>query len=323
MKIGIIGTGIIVERMIESMKDVDDVSLEALYSRTLETAEDFCKKFAITEAFDSIDVMLSESDIDAVYIASPNSLHYEHARKCLESGKHVFVEKPLFGNVERAKEIFALAQSKHCFIFETIYNIYLPNFKILQSKLKEIGPLNLVECNFSKKSSRYDDLLNGKLPNVFNPTFSGGALADLNIYNIHALVKLLGIPNSSYYDAILHENGIDLTGVATLRYENCLAVAIASKQSGDSNYAKFQGLNGYINVMGGLNRIESIEVNVGGNVGSFDVQDKSHMSYQFNEFISLINASDYDALNESMAHSLNVINLACELRKQVGLDFEY
>ena len=155
------------------------------------------------------------------------------------------------------------------YVFETIYSIYLPNFKLLEREIKNIGNIKVVEANFSKVSSRFKELEEGKLPNVFNPEFSGGALADLNIYNLHVIYKLFNKPNEINYMANQHENGIDLSGVLTMKYDDKLVICIASKESGNQSRAIIQGDQGFIEVIGGLNRIESLSVHKGKQIKNY------------------------------------------------------
>src|SRR5699024_5132935 len=132
--------------------------------------------------------MYQNPAIDPIYCSTPNSLHYEQGYQALEQWKHVSVEKPFTATVEQANRLIRLAKSKQLMLFEAISNIYLPNIKIVKDYIDLLGPIKIVQCNYTQLSSRYFKLLDGALPNIFNPAFAGGVLGDLNIYNIHLVV---------------------------------------------------------------------------------------------------------------------------------------
>src|SRR4051794_28274423 len=95
MKYGTIGTSPITNEFIESAKLVDGMELTAVYSRNIEKGISFAGKHGVKSVFIDLEQMASSELIDAVYIASPNSLHYEQSKLFLEKGKHVLCEKPI------------------------------------------------------------------------------------------------------------------------------------------------------------------------------------------------------------------------------------
>lgn len=185
MKLATIGTGSIVELAITSLEDVEDVTLIACYSRSMEKAVEFGEKFGFEKAYDNLEYMMEDPDVDTVYIASPNSLHVPQARMALEHGKNVILEKPFAATVQEAKELFDLAESRDLLIFEAITSIHTPNFGLLKDQMNRIGNVKQIIMNFSQYSSRYNAYKEGVVTNVFDPAMQGGALGDINIYNIH------------------------------------------------------------------------------------------------------------------------------------------
>ena len=129
--------------------------------------------------------MLADPDIELVYIATPNSLHYAQTKAALLAGKNVLCEKPFVPTVAEADELIALAKEKHLFLFEAITTAHHPNYALAKQYLDDIGSLRIVSCTFCQYSSRYDALLSGQVPPVFDPACCGGALMDLNLYNVH------------------------------------------------------------------------------------------------------------------------------------------
>lgn len=251
MKLATIGTGSIVELAIESMEDVEDVTLVACYSRSMEKAVEFGEKFGFERAYDNLEYMMEDPDVDTVYIASPNSLHVPQARMALEHGKNVILEKPFAATVKEAEELFALAESRDLLIFEAITSIHTPNFGLLKDQIRRIGNVKQIIMNFSQYSSRYNDYKKGKVTNVFDPAMQGGALGDINIYNIHFVVSLYGMPSRATYYPVLGFNGIDTSGVLIMEYPDFVATCIGAKDSSSPYLFFVQGDEGTFTISGG------------------------------------------------------------------------
>src|SRR5699024_9260887 len=210
MQIGTVGTGFIVDTFLSALADVDGATCIAMYSRIKETAKPLADKFAIQKVYTNLLDMYQNPDIDTIYLASPHSVHHEQAYQALEHGKHAIVEKPFTATVEEAKRLLQLAKSKQLMLSEALSNIYITKIKIVQ-------------CNYTQLSSRYFKLLDGALPNIFNPAFAGGVLGDLNIYNIHLVVHLFDQPEQVRYTANLYNENIDTSGVVTMQYPDFTA----------------------------------------------------------------------------------------------------
>lgn len=251
MKLATIGTGSIVELALNSMDDVEDVTFVACYSRNMVKAMEFGVKFGFERAYDNLEFTLEDPDVDTVYIASPNSLHVPQAIMALEHGKNVILEKPFAATVQQAEELFALAESKGLMIFEAITSIHTPNYGLLKDQITRVGNVKQIIMNFSQYSSRYNDYKQGKVTNVFDPVMEGGALPDINIYNIHFVVSLYGMPLKTTYYPVLGFNGIDTSGVLILQYPDFVATCIGAKDSSSPYLFFVQGDEGTFTISGG------------------------------------------------------------------------
>lgn len=323
MKIGVIGTGNIVSWFSRAARLVDDVDFVAVYSRKQETGDAFAKDNNIEKVYTDLDAMLADDDVEVVYVASPNKFHYEHALRALNANKHVMVEKPFTGNIEKAKEIIKLAQEKDLILMEMICNIHMPHMDYIKKRIPELGNLKLLQANFSQYSSRYNSFKEGVLENVFNPEMSGGVLADINIYNLHFATYLFGKPKQVTYKANTHENGIDTSGVLLLEYEDFKAVLAAAKDSFSYNLVQIQGDNGYILIPSSSSTLTSVVFETHETRKEVDEQEKPHHYYQVEAFKELVDTKDFKRRDDLLAHSLSVVEIAVEARKQIGLDFEY
>ena len=221
MKIGTLGTSFITESLIEAFLEAGN-EVNAIHSRSIEKAEKLKEKYHAKKAYDDYDAMLKDEDVDTIYVGLPNALHYEYTKKALLNNKNVVLEKPFTATYEEALELRELAVQRHIYLFEAILTIHQPAVIQMKEDIKKLGALHLASFNFSKYSSKYDEFLSGKNPNIFNPEMAGGALMDMNIYNIHLSQYLFGKPLKYYYVAN-DEKGIDTSGVAILKYDNFIA----------------------------------------------------------------------------------------------------
>ena len=119
MKLGIIGTGKIIIDALYAMKPLEEISCNAIFSRehSRDKGEDLAKQYMIKEVYTDYDELLDKADIDTVYIGLINSVHYEYAKRALEKGKNVILEKPFTGTYAEAKELLDLAEEKELFVF--------------------------------------------------------------------------------------------------------------------------------------------------------------------------------------------------------------
>ena len=192
MNVATIGTGFIVDWFLTAVQESANISCVAMFSRKESSARMLADKYEIDKIYTNLDDMLKDEEINFVYVASPNSLHFEHALKALQAGKNVICEKPFTSTVEEFDRLVKEAQDRHLYLFEAIVTAHMPNYLRMKEELPRLGTIRMVQCNFSQYSSRYDKFLQGETPNVFNPEFSGRALADINIYNLHYVIGFFG-----------------------------------------------------------------------------------------------------------------------------------
>lgn len=322
MNIGTIGSGQIVDAFLSAIQLVDNATCTAMYSRSLEKAKDFAKKHGVMNAYADLDEFLSQTNIDIVYIASPNSVHFKQARMALLANKHVICEKPFTTTVAELEELISLAASRGLFLFEAITTIHMPNYHLVKNAISSIGDVKFVQCNYSQYSKKYNLLMSGEMPNVFNPEFSGGALMDINVYNLHFAIGLFGLPLKSDYYANIYSNGIDTSGVMVLTYDDFLCTCVGCKDSRSMNFAMIQGTKGYIHIINGANGCERIEVINGTNTYTLNAQTTTEkLSYEISRFIKLITDGDFVSCSELLNHSLDVQRVIADSRQRAGVIF--
>lgn len=323
MKLGIIGAGMIVNDFLTITFHLKDLELEAIFGRknSEETMKELKNKYKIKNIFFDYNELLN-SDVDTVYIALPNNLHFEFSRMALEANKNVIIEKPMTSNYEEALSLSNLAREKNLFIFEAITNQYLPNYKKIKELLPSLGEIKIVQCNYSQYSRRYDSFKAGSVLPAFDPNFSGGALMDLNIYNIHYVVGLFGKPkNIEYYPNI--EKGIDTSGILILDYENFKCVCIGAKDCKAPIANNIQGDKGCIYQDTPANVCEKFELLM--NDGTSKLINENNYEHrmvnEFIDFIDIIKNKNLSKCYQMLEHSLIVSEVQTIARKKGGIIF--
>ena len=231
INLGTIGTGWITASFIEAAKLSGKLNLSAVYSRTEDKAKQLAHTYHAAHYFTDIEEMAKSPEIQAIYIASPNSVHFEQALTFLKNKKHVICEKPIFSNRAELDEAFQIAEENGVFLFEAIRNIHTPNFRILKEKLQMAGNLRSAMLPYIQYSSRYDLFLKGEVPNIFSSTFSGGALVDLGVYPLYLAVGLFGEPRKVTYHPVILSSGVDGSGTLVLEYKDFVCTILCSKIS--------------------------------------------------------------------------------------------
>jgi len=285
MRIGTVGTGFIVDNFFDAVSRTDNSEVVVIYSRNDETAQAFAAKHNLAKWHTDREAFLNDPEFDVVYVASPNSLHFQWTLDALKAGKGVICEKPFVSSHAECETLRNLAQEKGLFLVEAITVPHLPNFQLLRVHLDKIGPVRLVQLNFSQYSSKHKAYLEGKNPNVFNPAFAGGALMDINYYNLRFMLDLFVEPEDIRYFANLAENGIDTSGVLMRTYPGFVAEAVGAKDSSSENMVQIQGEKGYIKVPKESSRCVAVEVFSPDGEETFNLQpDDNVLVYEMREF---------------------------------------
>ena len=323
MNIGVIGTGKIAMQVTGSMKQVEGVKLYAVCSRKQETGQRFADKMGIPNVYTDFDRMLNDENIDFVYIAAPNSLHYQYACNAVDHGKNIILEKPFCSNLKEAQDLIAKAKEKGVYLFEAITTLHSHNYKLLKEKLPEIGKVGQVQCNYCQYSSKMPAFLSGNVPNVFNLKFSGGTLMDINVYNIHFAVGLFGKPEKVTYYARKHENGIDLGGTLILEYPGMIVEGTAAKDVATVSRCVLVGDKGFIEVPGGANGEKAFDVTVNNEIVHYDVDcEERRFVNEIEAFADIYNRDDMEACYRLMDETLDVMWCIEMAKKSADIVFE-
>lgn len=321
MKLAVLGTGKIVQEFLPMIQQVTDVELVALLStlRSLDKAKEMQAQYQVQEVYTDYETLLSNATIDTVYVALPNHLHYQYTKAALLQGKNVICEKPFTLNAQQLQELIQIATEKRLILLEAITNQYLNNFLQIKKDLAQLGKIKIVECNYSQYSSRYDAFKEGKILPAFDPQKGGGALMDINIYNIHFVVGLFGKPEKVQYLANI-ERDIDTSGILVLDYGAFKAVCIGAKDSTAQIRSVIQGTDGSIEVLGATNEMPRYERRSKTEIEAVNVNlDKHRMYQEFEKFTEVIDQKDLAFALEQLNHSLTVMQVVDQALESANL----
>lgn len=247
LKYSVIGTSWITNSFIEGANLYEDLCLDGVYSRSLEKGSVFAKETGAKRVFTDFNDLLS-SDTDLVYVASPNSCHYEQCKALLMNGKHVICEKPITITAEEFSELCDLANERKLVYFEAIMYMHTPLRQVLKDAVGKIGNIRSASVDFSQLSSKYQALKNGELPNIFNPEMKTGALNDLGIYCVYPVIDLFGMPEKIIPSQHFLDTGADGSGSAAFGYKDKLVTITYSKVGQSRSASQFMGDEGTVTV---------------------------------------------------------------------------
>jgi predicted dehydrogenase len=266
MKVGILGTGWIAERMAQTLLQMPEISGVAVGSRTPEKAKEFADKFGIKKAHGSYKE-LAESDVDLIYIATPHSHHWEHAKLCMDKNKHVLVEKAFTVNAKQARELIKISQKKRLLLAEAIWTRYMPSRFALEKTIASgiIGEPYMLSANLG-----YENI---HIERMYEPALAGGALLDLGVYPINFALMAFGT-EIDYIEssADLYETGVDLRNNIKIHFKGGrYAQLYSSLDEATDRKGIIRGSRGWLEFEN-INNCEWIRAHIeGANTVHFDI----------------------------------------------------
>lgn len=243
IKLGIIGTGRIVQRFIPESKSVSHLEVVAIYNPNLSSALHLADQMGLEEQIhltDNMEEFLAL--VDAVYIAAPHEYHFEYAKQMLSVGKHVICEKPMAFKGDDAFELFSMAQQRKLICMEAVKTAYCPGFLGLIDLVHQgvIGRVYDVEACFTKIGASAGRELWSKY---------GGSFVELGSYNLLPISQFLGINSEeSYIWSLDSANKVDSYTKMVISYSRGTATAktgLGVKSEGELIMA---GEKGYIRI---------------------------------------------------------------------------
>ncbi|VTU17317.1 Glucose--fructose oxidoreductase precursor [Variovorax sp. SRS16] len=215
LRIGILGCANIARQFARDVAPSRKVRVDAVASRNAETAAAFAADHAIGRHHGTYEALLSDPDIDAIYIPLPNSLHAEWAIRAAEAGKHVLCEKPLALGAAEARSMFDAAARHGVMLLEAYPYYFQPQTGDMLALLREgaIGTVRSVQASFGFNLAKPQGNIR------MNPELGGGALLDAGSYPLSLIRLVMGCaPQRVQADASWADSGVDISLAATLFY---------------------------------------------------------------------------------------------------------
>lgn len=321
IRLGTIGSNFIVHNILRHVVKTPGFTYTAAYSRSEEKAEALANQYGAARFYTDMDAFLADDEMNFVYIATPNVLHYEHARAALMAGKHVLLEKPFCPEVSLAQELRQLAWERGLLLADMTPSAFLPNLPVLKEQLPKIGKIRQVMGNYTQYSSRYDRFRSGETDNVFNPVFSGGSLMDINYYNVYLNTALFGKAKSAHYFPIM-QRGIDTSGVIVLEYDGFVSQNTGAKDCRGENFFQIEGEDGYIYIPGGVSSLEEIRVVTKAGTEVFRTPHETDLwGWEVKALAQILGSDAFTHLSAGLDTMLDVISTIETARKAAGIRF--
>ena len=255
MKLGILGAGNIARKMAYTVGEMEHVEAYAIASRDLGKAQAFAKEHRVRKAYGSYEELVSDSEVDLVYVATPHSHHYQHMMLALEHNKPVLCEKSFTLNARQAEAVIEYGRSKGLLVAEAIWTRYLPMRLVLDQVLERrvIGEVQALTANLCypvKEKER-----------IHNPALGGGALLDVGVYPINFAMMVMGNRIEGIESSCIKmESGVDEANAITFTYKGGkMAMLHSSTNALSDRRGMIFGSRGYIEFLN-INNCEGINV---------------------------------------------------------------
>lgn len=296
-------------------------SVVAVGSRSAASAQQFADRFGIPHAHGSYAELVADPEVDIVYVGTPHSFHFEHARLALEAGKHVLVEKPFTVTAQQAAALVELAEGRGLVLLEAMWTRFLPHMIRLREIIAAgtIGEVRTLIADHNQKlpsdpKHRINDL-----------ALAGGALLDLGIYPISFAWDLFGAPASVQANAALTGTGVDRQVSVILGYEGGRqALLYSSLDTAGPNTATITGTDGWIAIESFWFAPTSFTVrdSEGEVIERFEeAVEHRGMQFQAAELERLIEAGVTSGTVLPPSESVEIMRTLDEVRRQIGLEY--
>ncbi|REE25055.1 putative dehydrogenase [Winogradskyella pacifica] len=316
---GIIGAGKIASKFASDLQMVSNSKLYAIASRNLEKAKLFRQDYKATMAYGTYEDLVADSNIDAVYIATPHSFHKAHTVLCLNHNKAVLCEKPFAMNLEEVEEMIQLSKENNTLLMEALWTIFLPHYQYVLDLVqkKHFGNIIKLEANFGFHPT-YNET-----SRVFDKSVGGGSLLDIGIYPVFAALSTLGKPNTIEAKAQFFDSGADSECEITFQYKNTKAILKSTLLEETNTEAIFHCENGTIKINGRFHEPSSVTLidHLGNSeLKEFDTKTIGY-SYEIEHFNQLIRDGKTESDIMTFEKSKLLISTLDQIRTLIGLEY--
>lgn len=315
--VAILGTGHIAAKMAATLQQMKDVNCYAVASREQIRAEAFAKEWGFKKACGSYEELAADPHVDLVYIATPHSHHYEHARLCILNGKAVLCEKAFTANARQAEALLQLAKERNVFITEAIWTRYMPFSHTIRELVfnGSIGRPHMLTANLGYPIAYKE--------RIAKPELCGGALLDIGVYPINFARMIFGTDIDDIQSHCVKNNyGVDIQESISFRYANGnMAVMQLTASCANDRQGIISGEKGYI-VVDNINNPQQAAIYDSDHqlVKIYDCPSQiSGYEYEVQASIDALRRGQLETAAMPHAETLEIMHLLDRLRQQWGV----
>jgi len=315
---GIIGTGGIATAFARDLSYFNNHVVKAVGSRSLQSAQVWAIEFPGCKAHGSYEELVNDPDIDAIYVATPNTSHVANTILALSAGKPVLCEKPFAVNATEARQMRDAAKSNNVALMEAMWTRYLPHIYKVREILASgvIGKVIAVEADHGQRLADYAN------PRHWEPELGGGALLDLGIYPISFAHMVLGTPQKITATASFTDKGVDAQTAAIFDYASgAQAVLSTTLSAKTSNTATITGELGRIEIDTVFYTPTTVKVIMhDDSITEYANQYQGHgLREQAQYFSEIVERGEKESSLLSLDETIAIMDSLDEIRKQIGL----
>ncbi|WP_226925405.1 Gfo/Idh/MocA family protein [Georgenia thermotolerans] len=315
---GILGAGGIAATFARDVPARTRQRVVAVGSRDRARAEAFAAAHGVPRAHGGYEALVADPEVDVIYVATPHSLHRDHALLALAAGKHVLVEKAFTRNAAEAREVFAAARAQGRFVMEAMWTRFLPHMVALRALAGsgELGEVLAVTADHGQRLDTVERLL--------APSLAGGALLDLGVYPLSFAHSLLGAPATVQAAGVLTDLGVDAYEAITLTYADSRAVAVcgANMWARSATAAAVVGTDARVDVAGEFYRPSAFTVTpLRGEPWRWEADGLVGGGFEFEaaEVARCIAAGRQESATMPWQDTVEVMEIMDEVRRQLGV----
>lgn len=319
IKWGIIAPGWIAGQFADAVHRHSKSTVVAVGSSSAQRAQEFAARHGAARAYGSYEQLVADPDVDAVYVASPHSHHFEQTRLALRAGKPVLVEKAFTQNAAQASELIELARASGLLLMEAMWSRFLPHYDVVRQLLAD-GGLGEVQTVIADHGQHFELEPTHRL---LNPALAGGALLDLGIYPISFTSFVLGAPEQIHATGTMTTTGVDAQVSAVLQTGRAHGIISTTQTALSPTTASISGTTARIEIGGPFYQPQTVRrIDLSGDTrqsAPAAIAGHEGLVHQAAHFAGLLTAGATESPLLPLDETLSIMRTLDEIRRQIGL----
>ncbi len=317
LKWGILGTGYASQQFVKAIDDVPGCVVQAVGSRSRQRAKEFASSFSIPEFYGTYEAVVKNQAVDAIYIGTETSLHFQNASVSLEAGKPTLCEKPLTESGDQTRHLIDLAQRQGIFFMEGVWTFFFPAMLQARKLIEEgeIGQPTKLFADFGFKAEPF------RSARVTDPTKGGGALFEVGVYGLHFAQALFGPPDEIRTHGCLSPSGVEHSLKVTLDYRSKAQAQLScSIEKENQKTAVLEGSNGKLTLPCPWWKPRDLAIEKNGSLAHLPFPHSgSGRHFEIEEVLRCLRSGLVESPHMPWQSSLAVANVVDQIRSELRL----